>query len=86
MKHWMVLGGMLVAAVVLLPGMAMTAAPPTPDLLDRLVVLESTVQALHADYNSIVHRGDLDPIEAVFSGARPVQAPDDVHQRALAHP
>jgi hypothetical protein len=53
MNRWMVIGSMLVVAVVLLTGVALAAAPPTPELLDRLAALEAKVAALEAQVNAL---------------------------------
>ncbi len=53
MKPRVLICSVLVAAVVLLPGVGMAAAPPEPNLLDRLTALEGKVAALEAQVSAL---------------------------------
>jgi hypothetical protein len=54
MKPKLAIGLLTVAAILAWTGVAgAQTAPPTPDLLDRLAVLEATVQALHAKVTAL---------------------------------
>ncbi|MGE5851476.1 MAG: hypothetical protein ACM362_15210, partial [Candidatus Methylomirabilota bacterium] len=53
MKPRVFIGAVLVVTIAFMTGGAMAAAPPTPDLLDRLAALEVTVQALQAKVTTL---------------------------------
>ncbi len=52
-NRWMVIGSMLVVAVVLVTGVVLAAAPPTPELLDRLAALDAKVAALQTKVTAL---------------------------------